>query len=150
MKTFILILVIVVILGLVGYRVSKKAIDKISFSKPTIRNLNLSSIGNSFSTVDLTTTIENKNNFDIPVSGLYIELYYQGQLVGKSTVPSEKFIVPMNGSITITQNVTIYLNSTLNVAAKILSKELITFDYIARGIVFNVVPLQIRDSFIYS
>lgn len=150
MKTFIIILVIVVVLAL-GYKYGKKAIDNFDFGNPKFVGADLKSIFSSsgFATVDLSTTITNKNNFSVPVNNLYIEVYYQGALVGKSTTPHDAFVIPKNGSINISQNISLAVTNTVNIAAQIIGGQSVQFEYRIRAILFGFVPFFTKGTFTY-
>lgn len=150
MRALIIILIIVVLLYL-GYREGKKAIDKIEFGDPKFVGADFASIVNraEFTAIDLQTTITNKNNFDIPVNNLFISVSYQGNLIGKSTNPEPSFIIPKNGYVTISHNMTISLPNSLGIAAKILAKQPIVFEYNVKATLFNFIPLNFNSTFTY-
>jgi LEA14-like dessication related protein len=150
MRTFIIILVIVAVIGFFGYRYSSKAIDNINFN-PKFVGADLKSIFSKtgFANIDMQATITNKNNFNIPVNNLYIEVYYNGAIVGKSTVPHEKFIVPANGSITISQNISLAVTNSLAIAGKLIAGQKVEFEYMIKGQLFNFLPLKVKGTFTY-
>lgn len=151
MKAIWIILIIVVIILAIGYSQVKKAINNFSLGTPKFVGADLKSIftNGGFAAVDLTSTITNNNKFSIPVSNLYIEVYYQGALVGKSTTVHNNFTIPANGTITISQNMTLAFNNTIDVGLKIISGQQVTFTYIVKATIFNLVPLRISNSFTY-
>lgn len=151
MRSFLTVLIIVALLLYFGYRFVKKSVENLTFSQPKFSGIDLLNFINKtgFSTVDLSTTITNKNNFDIPVNNLYLEISHEGNLVGKSTIPHEKFVIPNNGAITESQNVTLSLASSFSLAAKLLAKQPIVFDYTIKGTLFNFFPLNYSDKFTY-
>jgi len=103
-KTLIWVLVAVIIIfgiykGYKYYKYLKGAADRVNFGKPTFQGVDLKSIldGGTTVTVDLTVTATNGNNFGIPVSGLYAEVYYNGVTVAKSnaTTATTNTIIPV-------------------------------------------------------
>lgn len=149
MRTIIVIIVIIVILYF-GYRGGKKIIDNFDFGSPKFIGADLANVfSGNFATVDLGTTITNKNNFSVPVSGLYFEVYYQGQLLGKSTMRHDNFTIPANGSIEIMENVTLALGDVVQIAGKLLAKQPIEFTYMVRAFLWNVIPITVRNKFMY-
>lgn len=151
MRNLIIIVVIAAILYF-GYRAGKKAIDNFDIGDPKFIGADLASVfsGSSFTTIDLGTTITNKNNFSVSVSGLYVEVYYQGAILGKSTKPHDKFIIPANGSVDLTENITIALGNAAQIAGRLISKQPTQFDYMVKAKLFGFFPLTVRDSFTYS
>lgn len=151
MRTFIIIIAIVLVLAIVGYRYGKKALAKFDVQGPNLVGADLSKIFQSgnFATADLSATITNGNNFNIPVSNLYVELYYNGQTLGKSTTPHDKFIIPKNGSVSITQNMTLAAASGLDIASQLLGGNKLTFTYKVTGVLFGFFPFVYRGNFNY-
>lgn len=148
----LLIIAIVVIIAYFVHNYATKAIDKITFSPPKFEGVDLLSIVNTtgFSQINLSTVISNTNNFNIPVNGLYLELLYQGNIIGKSTDPSERFIIPSNGEIKVTQNITLSLANSIGIAAKLVARQPIEFTYRVEATLFNVFPLNYTDTFTYT
>lgn len=149
MRTFIIILVIAAILYF-GYTRGKKVIDNFTIDDPRFIGADLASVfnGSGFTTIDLGTTITNKNNFSVSVSGLYIEVYYQGAIIGKSTMPHDKFTIPANGSVDIRENITLALGNAIQVGAKLLTKQPVEFTYMVKATLFGFLPFKFNDSFI--
>lgn len=151
MRTFLIILVFLAVITFFGYRYGKTAISKLDFGSPKFSGIDLLNVLNTsgFSQVNLSTVITNQNNFAIPVNNLYLEVSYLGNLVGKSTNTGTSFVIPANGQITISQNVTISLANSLGIAAKLVAKQPIQFDYLVKATLFNFFPLTFRSNFIY-
>lgn len=148
MRTFIIIAVIVIILYF-GYTRAKKILDNFEISDPEFLGADLPGLfrGTGFNTVDLGTTITNKNDFSVSVSGLYIEIYYKGMTVGKSTVPHEKFVIPANGSVDVRENMTLALGNAIEVGVRLLAKQPVEFTYMVKATIFGWFPLTHRDKF---
>lgn len=152
MRAFLIILVIIVVIGIAGYLYGKRAIDNFEFGEPKFVGADLQSIfsGAGFTTLDLSSTIVNKNNFEVPVKGLYVELKYKGQLIAKSTNPQD-FVIPANGSITITHNLTLPVGTgfAIDIGLQLASKKQLEFQYSAKGSLFGFIPLSTKDTFTY-
>lgn len=148
MRTFIIILIIVVLLYF-GYSKSKTIIDNFEISDPQFIGADIASVfnGSGFTTIDLGTTITNKNNFSVTVSGLYIEVYYKGMVVGKSTQPHPEFVIPANGKVDLVENMTLVLNNALEIGLQLIRKQPVEFTYLVKSTIFGFFPLRFRDSF---
>lgn len=148
MKYFLIVLLAIII---IAYFFVKKAIDNFTFGYVKFVGGDLKSIfdGTGFTAINLSSTIDNKNNFSVPVSGLYVELYHQGNLIGKSTAPQGDFTIPAMGKFTVNHSVTFNINSGLSIAEKILSKVPVDFDYTIRAKLFRFYPLTYNENFIY-
>lgn len=148
MKYFLLVLLAVIIIAFFYVR---RVLDNFTFSDAKFAGGNLKSIfdGSGFTAINLSSTITNKNNFSVPVSGLYIELYNNGNLIGKSTTPQSDFTIPAKGEYTVVQSMTFNVNSSLLIAAKVLAGVPVVFDYTVRAKLFGFYPLTYKDSFTY-
>lgn len=148
MKYFLVALLIIVI---AGYFFIKKSLDNFTFGDVKFVGGDFKSIfdGSGFTAINLASTIENKNSFSVPVSGLYIELYHQGTLIGKSTNVQPDFTIPSMGTITIQESMTFNVNSSLAIGLKILSRTPVVFDYTVRAKLFGFYPLTYSDNFTY-
>lgn len=151
MKPFYIILIIVAVVFIAAYIYAKKVIGKITFATPRFVGADLKSAfsGNNFTTIDLSENIDNQNSFSIPVNRLYAEVYYQGQLVGKSTTQHDPFVIPVNGNINVTQNITLAIAPGLDVVTQLISGQPIQFTYMIRAVLFNFFPFTYRGSFTY-
>lgn len=151
MKNLLIILVVLALVYFI-FRYAKKVVNNITFSDPSFEGVDLLSVVNntSFSNINLSTVINNNNTFNIPVEGLYLEVYYQGNLIGKSTSPSERFVIPAKGSIKITESVTLYLSNSIGIAAKLLANQPLEFSYVVKATIFNFIPLTYRSTFTYK
>lgn len=151
MRKFLIILLIVAVVGFFGYRYAKRSIDNISFSSIGFTGIDLNNILSTtgFATVDVNTTIGNKNGFSIPVNNLYVEIYYAGKVIGKSTMPSDAFTIPANGSFTVSHNVTLSLSGSLDIATKLIQKRPVEFTYMIKATLFGFYPLIYKGSFTY-
>lgn len=148
MKYFLAVLVIIIV---VGYFVIKKILDNFTFGDVKFAGGNIRSIfdGTGFTAINLSMPIDNKNNFSVPVSGLYIELFYQGASIGKSTNPQADFDIPANGNITINQSMTFNVNSSVSIGLKALAGTPLTFDYTTKAKLFGFYPLTYNGTFSY-
>lgn len=145
MKYFLAILAVIII---IGYFYIKSALDKFTFGDVKFVGGDIRSIlsGKAFTAINLSTTIDNKNNFSVPVSGLNVELYHDGALIGKSTVPQEDFTIPARGNFTINQSMTIDISKSLSIASKILSGTPFVFNYTVKAKLFSFFPLTYSGS----
>ncbi len=151
MKGSTIILIIVIALIIAGVVYGKKVIDNFTFGNPKFVGADLGSIfgGTGFSTIDLSMSVDNKNTFAIPVKNLYAEVYYNGQLFGKSTNAHDPFTIPANGSITITQNMTFALTNTGAIIGKLYNKQPLQFTYMVKGTLFGFAPFKYNGNFTY-
>lgn len=149
MKYFIVALLIIII---VGYFFIKNALDKFIFGEVKFVGADFRSIitGSPITAVNLSSTITNNNSFSVPVSGLYIELYYQGTIIGKSTAPQPDFTLASMGTTTINQSMTVNISGGLSVAAKFLSGVPVVFDYTIRAKLFGFYPLSYNGNFTFE
>lgn len=147
MKQAIIIIVVLIVLGYFGYRYGKKVVDKIEIRNPKFDSVDWKSIinGGGFANINLIDMVINRNNFTIPVSGLYVELSYKGNLIGKSTTPQD-FIIPANGDLAIKQNMTVAIGNSLDVGLKKIQGEQVTFDIIATMTLFGFYPYTYIDT----
>lgn len=148
MKYFLLVLAAVIIIAFFYIR---NALNNFTFNDVKFVGGNIREIlsGGAFTAINLSQTIDNKNSFSVPVSGLYIELYHQGKLIGQSTSAQPDFDIPAMGSFTINQSMTVNINSSLSIAAKILAGAPVIFDYTIRAKLFKFFPLTYNGSFTY-
>lgn len=151
MKGLTIILVIIVVLAIGGYLYSKKVLSKFNWGSPSLAGADLKNIFNSggFANITLTDIVTNNNNFKVTVNNLYIEIYYQGSVIAKSTTPHDPFVIPANGSVTITQDMTVAINNSLTIAAQLISGNKIEFDYKIKAIIFGFYPLIYNGKFTY-
>lgn len=149
MKYFLIALLIVII---AGYFYVKKVLDSFTFGDVKFVGADIKSIlsGGTLAAINLSSTIENKNSFSVPVNGLYIELYHQGKLIGRSIAPQADFTIPSMGSFTISQSMTVDISGALSIAAGLLQGAPITFDYIIKAKLFRFFPLTYKGNFSYQ
>lgn len=151
MKTWVIILIIVVVLAFGTYKYGMKAVDKVTFGQPQFVNADFKSLisGSGVTSVNLSETITNANNFSIPVTGLYFEVYYNGITIARSQAPHVRFVIPANGSLAVTETVLIDVQNSIQVGLNILSGQSIKFDYMVRGYLFGFFPFTYKGTFTY-
>lgn len=151
MKYLLIILAVIAAIAAVGYFYIKNISDSLTFGAVKFVGGDIKSIfdGTGFAAVKLSQNIDNKGSLSIPVSGLYVELYHKGNLIGKSASPNTDFTIPSNGNITISQTMTFDISKGLSIAANILTKTPITFDYIIRAKLFGFYPFTYKGNFVY-
>lgn len=131
--------------------------DNISFSIPTLQNLdlkglNIQDLANIAFTgqekqVDATLgmNIKNDNNFAIPFSNLGAKLFHQDQLIAE-TQDNTSHTIPANGSLDISQVVKILLNNAGGQALiDKLSGKSPVLDYVINGRVFGIPVPSIKN-----
>lgn len=153
MKNLLIILVILVVIGYFTYKKGKGYLDKINISEPKFVGANLDSLisGTGFNSIDLQSTVTNGNNFAIPVNKLYIEVFYNGSLVAKSTRSHDAFIIPKNGSATINENITLSFGTlAIPIVADIAKKRPVVFTYNVKATLFNFIPISYTDTLTYT
>lgn len=150
MKVLVTILVILILAAIAGYAYAKKTIDKFTFDIKFV-GADLKGIlsNGGFANIDLSATITNQNKFKVSVKDLYVEVYYKGQLLGKSTSIHDPFVIPANGRITISQGMTLSATSTFDIAKQFISGQKIEFEYMIKATIFNFYPLKVRGTFTY-
>lgn len=148
MKYFLIVLVAVII---IAFFYIKNALDKFTFGDVKFVGGDFRSIisGQPFTAINLSETIENKNNFNVPVSGLNVEVYHQGTLIASSTAPQADFVIPANGTYTLNQSMTVDTSKALSIATKIFSGQPLVFDYKIKAKLFGFYPLSYNGNFTY-
>ena len=97
--------------------------------------------------VDIKVTVTNKNNFNIPISNLYIELFYNNQLVANSIDRSSLLNIKANDKTALSHWVDLNLSeNTFELLKKIVKKEEPEVYYIVRGKLWFI-PFKIKNSF---
>lgn len=149
MKTILIIIAVVVILGLL-YLYSKLSVQKISF-KFDIGKIDLSiiSLSNPVININVLTTIDNKNNFEISFSDLFVRLLYNDNLVAKSkNIDINKYKVPAKSSFSFNQELELYINSsTIGLIKSLVSRQPVKIDYEVDVKIFNIKVPTIKDYF---
>lgn len=151
MRAFLIILLILVVLGFIAFRWGKSVFDKFAFNI-SFKGVDLQSIlnGTGFTQVDLTVSIDNKNNFSVPVTGFYAEIFYNNNLLAKSTNSGQQFVIPANGNVTVSHSVTVGLtNDAIDIAGKLISKQSIPFTYKIKATLWGWIPISYSGKFNY-
>jgi len=146
---YLIIIIAIVILSYFGYRWGKKSIDNLSYDVKFASGFKevLQGITGNIGTVNVDLFISNKNNFYIPVNGLYAEIYYGGNLIAKSTQPQGKFIIPENGNIAVRHSITVVLGgATYNAIGRIIAKKPTEFTYKLKASAW-IVPFGHKGNF---
>lgn len=161
MRGLFITLIILGILAYFGYKKIKEYASNITFPDINFLGRDLVAIlfgkgtgsinvSNNIINVTLSTTINNNNTFNIKVSGLYLELFYKGILLARSTFPHETFTIPKKSSITLTENISVYPNFTNDIVVKLLKKDPIDFSYTVKATLFGFFPLKFSSNFLYQ
>lgn len=119
MKTFLIIVLIVLVLAVIAVQV-KMIWDNIKFEFGfkgiDVLNIDLSAIsagtGGNVS-VPIRAKVTNDNGFDIPFSGLKVWFYYENTLIVQTSddLASKSFNAPKHGHIDLVDPVNIYFNN---------------------------------------
>lgn len=137
---------------------AKKIWENISFSLPTLQNLDLKGLNfqdlaniaftGQEKQVDATLgmNIKNDNNFSIPFSNLGAKLFYQDQLIAE-TKDNASHTIPANGSLDISPVINILLNNAgANAVIDKLSGKNPVLDYVINGRVFGIPVPSIKNN----
>jgi LEA14-like dessication related protein len=89
-------------------------------------------------------TIENPNDFDLPVDDVEIELELEDHQLGEG-ITSQDFVVPANGEATFKMKIHTNLFSNLMILKKIVDSKPETIHYRLTGSVDVDLPLFLRD-----
>ena len=157
-KTIIIIIIIVLLLA-AGYFYIKTAINRVSF-QIGLKGFDLSGIsitdvfqGTGTIKLQALAKIVNRNNFVINLSNFHIWMYYQGTMIAQTTDETNnisKVSIPANGTIDVTHDVTVFLNSAFLQAVKDLRNGAnLKFDYTTKFNVFGI-PFTYQDYFNYK
>lgn len=151
MKNFFIIVLIVAVIAISIYAYGKIIFKKFNWGQPAFAGADFKNIfsGTGFTTVTFVDTITNNNNFQVSIDRLYIEVYYGGSLIAKSTNVHEKFVIPANGSVTITQNMTLAINNSLGILSDLAQGNKLQFEYRVRALIFGLYPLMFKGNFSY-
>lgn len=122
-KIIMWVIIIFAVIGITGIIWAKSVWDKISFSMPRIKAMNLNGLTladlkNALlqdESKDVSTTLEmdvvNKNNFSIPFSNLKVKLFYQDRPIAEtSNLLEGQQRIPANGTFTASDDVNITLS----------------------------------------
>lgn len=113
MKALIYIAVILAVLILLGITWGKSVFNRITFSDPQLAQFSLSELQNiasgKITTIPVSITISNANNFSISFSKISIALSFNGTVFALTADPSG-YTIPANGNLTITENIIFSLN----------------------------------------
>lgn len=121
MRILIIIVLILVIAGVIGYFQAKTVWDKIKFDfAKGFRGINLSSFnpqelllsGQTKINPILGIDIINDNSFDIPFKEMKATVYYNGAVIGEtsSDLYGRTFNVPRHSTLSVTDPINLYLN----------------------------------------
>lgn len=125
MKIFLWILVILAAIAVISFFWAKSVFDKVNFSAPKLHSLYLQGLtlndllkialegSQKEVKVSLGMDISNANNFSIPFSNMNVKMYYAGSIIAETSpaLQNQKFILPANGSLSVTDNISIVLNA---------------------------------------
>lgn len=125
LKIVIWIVVILVVLGVLGYLWAKSVWDKISFSPPRLQSLDLQGltiedlVNIAFTgsqkevIVTLGMDIKNANSFSIPFGKMKVKLYHNDTLIAATSpvLSAQKFKLAPNSTTSISDTVNIILNN---------------------------------------
>lgn len=152
-KILLVILIIIVIIAIVIFVKGKNAYDKITFTKPTLKQdiqalaaANLS--GNTLS-LPLPFIIKNDNNFSILFSSVNAELLYNGNVIGKSN-DAGWHTIPANGSLSLAPVIDFSINDAVkNLFIQKIQGGHPAIDYVITMKVFGIPIPSIKDNFIW-
>lgn len=115
------------------------------------------SIGNLTSgskiNLKINSYIENLNKFKINFSGLFVQLFYNNDLIAASTdVNTNKYTVPANGKFNFQEDIDLFINKASlllvkNIAINKIANKPTTIEYHVRVKLFNISIPVIKDSF---
>lgn len=89
-------------------------------------------------------TIENPNDFDLPIDDIKVKLALEDHSLGEG-ITSQNFVVPANGEATFKMKINTNLFSNLMIIKKIIDAKPETITYEINGSVDVALPLFIRD-----
>lgn len=148
MKTFLTIVLIVVIVGF-GIFYSKQSFDNIDFEFDfggiDWKNVSVSSQG-----INVLVTVKNKNTFPIPFSNLLAKFFYNGKLIAQSSkVDTNNYSVPPNGQLQFIEKIDLFLVDISNISLlqKLVTKQKVEINYQVNIQVFKVTLPTIQNSF---
>lgn len=143
LQTIILIVVVAIVVSASAFAIyvaknKQRIIDNVTF-RFNIAGINFSSLLNPI--INIKTTITNKNNFFIIFSKLYVELFYNGDLIAQSNgVDNKTHFIPINGTTSF--------DTEMKLNANILKiKQPIKIDYKIDVYLFGFKIDTITDSF---
>lgn len=157
MRIFIILIIIAGIIAALYFAVMTavaKVSLQISFKNVDLKGISIDSLfnGNSSVQVGINAKLVNQNGFAIGLKDFHIWIYYGGVLMAQSSDTNlNKVVMPAMGSIDVTHQVTLYLNSQILQMLKDLhaGKEL-KFDYTSQFKVDVDVPVVNLISYPYT
>src|SRR3972149_8141587 len=82
--------------------------------------------------IKINSYIENLNDFRINFSDLFVQLFYQNELIATSTsVDKNKYTIPSKGKFSFIGDMNLFINTTtINIVKDIIAKKPVSVDYI--------------------
>lgn len=124
LKIFLWILAILAVIAVIAFFWAKSIFDKVNFSAPKLYSLDLQGLtlndlvkialegSQKEVKVTLGMDISNANSFSIPFSNMNVKMYYAGAIIAQTSpaLQNQKFVLPANGNLSVTDNISIVLN----------------------------------------
>ena len=143
------IIVIAAVVAIYVYilTVISKIYFKFDLSGIKLTELGIGGIGKV--NIKINSYIENLNDFRINFSDLFVQLFYQNELIATSTsVDTNKYTIPSKGKFNFIGDMNLFINTTtINIVKDIIAKKPVSVDYIVNVKVFNIAIPPIKDSF---
>ncbi|MBN4061660.1 LEA type 2 family protein [Bacteroidales bacterium AH-315-I05] len=151
MRMAIIITIIVAMLLIFGAIQTKALANRIDtsvqFKGVDLTTIKLKDITKGFAVVrlKLEPVIYNQNNIAIPVSGLFVEIYYQGQKIGQSVQPV-KFRIQPKGITKFDKEIDIKIDKEIfPLLDELKSGKYPQLDYRIRLKIFGLLPYSFED-----
>lgn len=160
MRTFLIIVVIILIGLYLAYLYVKKGWDKVSFKvyfkSADLQGITLQSLATSVLTggqkinVVIGADIKNDNNYPLVFSGLKVLMSYKSNVIAETSeqLSNKKFIVPANGTLSIEDNSTLTITtSSLGILKEKLAGNSPQIDYAVKVNVYGISLPLVKGNF---